>query len=565
MRRRAEQPAGRPRRLKPKIVLLRPPSCEVEGSRGHSMDIPLGLLSIAAVLEARHYDVAVYDCRVEGADPAARRACGRGHLVGASWEDIAAFLRRSSPDIVGISCPFTTQSEVALQLAEVVKRTNERILTVVGGPHASAQPETILERSPFVDLVVTGEGEYALAEIAEVCEGRRALSDVQGLVYRCEGTVIRNERRRAIRCLDDLPLPAYHLIDMEKYFALKRTAADSDLARPRFDYRGSERSLAVITSRGCPFDCVFCSIHLHMGRRYRAHSARYVLDHLELLVTTYGVNHVHFEDDNLTLDRERFFQILDGIEKRGLQLTWDTPNGVRADTLDREILEKCKRTGCVYLIMGVESGDQDVLNHVIRKQLSIDTIFAVAERAQDVGIDLRSFFIIGFPGETLAQIRTTLEVALRLHRRYRVQPSLMFATPLLGTRLYDICCEEGYLQEPVTPASLATATSRRGIIATPEFSPDDLCALRDRFNRDCRRIHQLNFVKGLLRAPRLLAYILTTAMKTSRRFRSCCADTALFYHFLKSPRPVPSGSRNRPAAPSPAARRSPCAVPSDAA
>jgi anaerobic magnesium-protoporphyrin IX monomethyl ester cyclase len=561
MRRPPEEPAGRP---KPKIVLLRPPSYEIEGSRGHSMDIPLGLLSIAAVLEARHYEVAVYDGRVEGADPAARRAHRAGHIRGAGWQEISAFLRRSSPDIVGISCPFTTQSEVALQLAEVVKRTDERILTVMGGPHASTQPEAILAQSPSVDLVVTGEGEYALAEIAEFREGRRALADIPGLVYRREGAIVRNGRRDAIRRLDDLPLPAYHLIDLEKYFALKRGAADSDLSRPRFDYPGSERSLSVITSRGCPFDCVFCSIHLHMGKRYRAHSARYVLDHLETLVNAYGVNHVHFEDDNLTLDRDRFFQILDGIERRGLRLTWDTPNGVRADTLDREILEKCRRTGCVYLIMGVESGDQEVLDRVVRKQLSIDTIFAVAEQAQEVGIDLRSFFIIGFPGETLAQIRTTLEVALRLYRRYRVQPNLMFATPLPGTRLYDICREKGYLQQPVTPASLAAATSRRGIIATPEFDPDDLCALRDRFSRDCRRIHLVNFVKGLLRAPRLLVYILATAMKTTRRFRSCCADTVLFHHFLESARPVPPASRNRIAAPRSAAPRSPRAVPGDA-
>jgi magnesium-protoporphyrin IX monomethyl ester (oxidative) cyclase len=525
---------GARRRQRPKIALLRPPTNEVEGGRGHSLDIPLGLLSIAAVLDARHYDVAVYDCRVEGAGSPARKAHRAGDLLGASWEEIATFIRQSSPDIVGISCQFTAQSEAALHLAEVVKRTDAGILTVMGGAHASAQSTEILGRCRFVDLVVIGEGEYCLLEIAEYVEGKRALSDIKGLAYRSGDTIVRTERRPGIRNLDELPLPAYHLINLEAYFALKKETADTDMARPRFNYPGSERSLSFITSRGCPFNCVFCSIHLHMGKTYRAHSARYVLDHLEYLVNAHGVIHVHFEDDNLTLDRDRFKQILDGIEKRDLRITWDTPNGVRADTLDRGMLQQCKRTGCVYLIVGIESGDQQVLDLIIQKQLSIDTILEVAEGAHEVGIDLRSFFIIGFPGETLAQIRTTLEVALRLHREFRIQPNLMFATPLMGTRLFDICRENGYLAGPVTPASLAVATSRRGMIQTPDFNPDELCDLRDRFNRKTRRYHVMHFVEGLLRSPRLLGYLLANAWMHPRRLRRYCSDTVLFHHFLKS-------------------------------
>ena len=546
MQRNVLELVGQKERKPPKIVLLRPPFYEIEGSRGHSMDIPLGLLSIAAVLEARHYDVTLYDCRVEGADFAARRAGDNGHWLGATWEEIAAFIRQSSPDIVGISCPFTTQSEAAIKLAEVVKKVDGKIITVMGGPHASTRPEEILDQSPFVDMVVMGEGEYCLSEIAESYEGKRPLSDIKGLAYRNGDRIVSTGRRKPIRRLDELPLPAYHLIDLEKYFTLKKETADNDMSRPRFNYPGSERSLAFVTSRGCPFNCVFCSIHLHMGKTYRAHSARYVLDHLEYLVTTYGVNHFHFEDDNLTLDRERFYQILDGIEKRNIRLTWDTPNGVRADTLDREILEKCKRTGCVYLIMGVESGDQYVLDHIIQKKLSLATIFEVAERAQEVGIDLRSFFIIGFPGETKTHIKTTIEVALRLHKKFRVQPNLMFATPLLGTRLFDICLEKGYLTGPVTPAALAVSTSRRGMIKTEDFDPDELCDLRDRFNRKNRQIHLTNFVKGLFRSPRLLFYIFLNALKNRKLARTYCADTVLFYHFLKSSRHAPLRNRDKP-------------------
>jgi radical SAM superfamily enzyme YgiQ (UPF0313 family) len=288
-----------------------------------------------------------------------------------------------------------------------------------------------------------------------------------------------------------------------------------------------------------------------MGNRYRPHSAQYVLNHLDYLVNTHGVNHFHFEDDNLTLDRERFHEILNGIEKRKIRLTWDTPNGVRADTLDRAVLEQCKRTGCVYLILGVESGDQHVLDHIIQKKLSLTTIFEIAACAGEVGIDLRSFFVIGFPGETRTHIANTFEVALRLHKKFRVQPNLMFATPLLGTRLFDICHEKGYLTEPVTPAALAVSTSGRGIIQTEHFDPDQLCDLRDRFSQQNRKIYLANFVKGLFRSPRFVLYILLNALKKTKGIRACCADTVLFYHFLRSSPNTPlknsshSGSRGR--------------------
>jgi radical SAM superfamily enzyme YgiQ (UPF0313 family) len=535
-RTRPEKPPATEKRRGPEIVLLRPPFYEFEGSRGHSMDIPLGLLSIAAVLESRNYRVSLYDGRVEGQDVALRREHRGGCWVGASWDEIDAHIRKTRPDVAGISCPYTTQAEAAFKLAEVVKGVDRGILTVMGGPYASVRPEEILERCADVDLVVMGEGEYGLCEVMEFREGRRPLGSIEGLAYRSGGRTVRNARRAPIQCLDDLPLPAYHLIDLEKYFELKKKSRRHDLSRPRFDYPGSERSLAFISSRGCPFNCVFCSIHLHMGRRYRAHSAGYVLDHIEHLVSAYGVNHFHFEDDNLTLDRERFDRILDGIEKRGLALTWDTPNGVRADTLDRPLLEKCRRTGCVYLIMGVESGDQHVLDTIIDKKISLARVREVAELAGAIGIDLRSFFVIGFPGETRDQIQNTLAFALDLHRRFRVQPNLMFATPLVGTRLFDICVEKGYLAGPVSASSLAVSTSRRGIIRTEDFDPQALGLLRERFDKENRRIFRANFLKGLLRAPRLIFHILREALTNTRGWRAACADTVLFHHFLNSPR-----------------------------
>jgi len=524
--------AGKGRSLK--ILLIRPPFFEIEGSRGHSMDIPTGLLYIAAVLESKNYQVEVCDGRVQGKDIFSRRPFSDGYLLGASWEEMAGFVKSSSPHIIGISNQFTTQFYTTLKMAEVVKKVNPRIVTVVGGPHASIMPESFFEHSQFIDLVVMGEGEYIMPEVGEWYRGRRSLDSIKGIVYRNGGRILRNEPRKPIENLDDLPFPAYHLIDLERYFALKAKAKNLNISRPRYNYPGSERSLSFITSRGCPFNCVFCSIHLHMGKEWRSHSPEYVVDHLEYLLKTYNVKHFHFEDDNLTLHRKRFEKVLDIIRERGLNFTWDTPNGVRADTLDEELLVKCKQTGCVYLIMGIESGDQYVLDNIIRKKLSLSRVVKVCKLAKHVGIDMRSFYVIGFPGETKKHMRTTIDFALYMQRKFKVWPNLMVATPLIGTALFTQCDENGYFAKSVNPINLALSTSEVGMIETEDFDMDDIGRLKKCFNRTYRRIHYTNFVKGLFNSPKLIIYILLNSLRDLRRTKEYCADTVLFHHYLRN-------------------------------
>jgi len=517
-----------------KILLIRPPFFETEGSRGHSMDIPLGLLYIAAVLEKENYQVAVCDGRVQGKDIFSRKTFSNGYLLGSSWEEMAGFVKSVLPDIVGISSQFTTQFFTTLKMAEVVKKVNPRIVTVVGGPHASIMPESFFKHSHYIDLVVMGEGEYVVPEIAEWYQRQRSLDSIKGLVYRNGSRILRNKPREPIENLDDLPFPAYNLIDLERYFELKAKAKSFDVSRPRYNYRGSERSLSFITSRGCPFNCVFCSIHLHMGKKWRANSPQYVLNHLEYLLERYNVKHIHFEDDNLTLQQKRLEKILDGIKEKGLNFTWDTPNGVRADILNRELLTKCRQTGCVYLIMGVESGDQYVLDHIIKKKLSLTKVINTCKMAKEVGIDMRSFYVIGFPGETLKHMKKTVDFALYLQGKFRIWPNLMVATPLIGTALFKECNEKGYFAKPVNPTTLAISTSGVGVIKTEDFDLDDISILKEYFNKKYRKIHYTNFVKGLFQSPKLIIYILLNSLKNMKRIKEFFADTVLFYYYLRN-------------------------------
>jgi radical SAM superfamily enzyme YgiQ (UPF0313 family) len=195
------------------------------------------------------------------------------------------------------------------------------------------------------------------------------------------------------------------------------------------------------------------------------------------LVNNYQIKHISFIDDNLTLNKERFGKILDGLLERNYGLTWDTPNGVRAETLlDEEIVRKIKKSGCIEVRIGVESGVQDVLDKIVGKSLDLKTVIEGAKICKKIGLRLGACFVIGFPGEKMEDIAGTVKFAAMLRRKYGVEPGLMLATPLFGTRLYKICKEKNYLAKEMTPENLTVANTPMGesMIQTEDFTPDDL-------------------------------------------------------------------------------------------
>jgi len=340
-----------------KILLIRPPSRHVEGSAKPSASLPLGLLYIASVLEKNGFSVEIYDAQINVHTPFSRDSSGSMHM-GDTWELVEEEIKRRNADLVGITNPFTTQLENTVKVADIAKKVKKDSLIIVGGNHPTVQPDIFFSKTEAVDIVCMGEGEYTMLDIAEACRDNRSVRNIPGTAVKEDSQVRINQSRPYIQDLDNLPFPAYHLTDLEHYFYLNKIGYGG---RPVWRYPGFERAVSVITSRGCPFNCIFCSIHLHMGRKWRSHSSEYVLNHLEFLTSAYNVKHVHFEDDNLTLNTKRFKKILEGLLKRKINITWDTPNGIRADTMTKELLEDCKNSGCTYIIFGVESGDQRVL------------------------------------------------------------------------------------------------------------------------------------------------------------------------------------------------------------
>jgi anaerobic magnesium-protoporphyrin IX monomethyl ester cyclase len=454
-----------------KVLLINPSKVHRRGAKGVRLGLPLGLMYIAAVLEKNSVPVKIFDSLISDNTRITEYPEYTHH--GVSSDYLKQIVDKESPDIVGITSPFTSQIENTIQVARLIKEISPNIFVVAGGPHFSVRGRQFLEENPEVDVVVAGEGEIAMLELVKALENKSPYNNIKGLIFRSRssqnGVEIKNNRPELIKDLDSLPLPAYHLVDMERYFHFLGKGLSSRPGK-------YSRSISMITSRGCPYNCIFCSIHLHMGRLWRAHSADYVFSHISQVVHKYGVRHISFEDDNFTFNPQRCEDIINQILESNLNIGWDTPNGVRADTLNEGLLKKMKQSGCQKLIVAAESGDQETLDKIIHKSLKLENIIRVAHWCKKLKIKLESSFVIGFPGETKAKIQKTIDFAFRLYKKFDVKPDLLFATPLIGTKLYEIVVKKKYLAEKVTPSNLAVATQARGkgMIRTKEFCPKDL-------------------------------------------------------------------------------------------
>jgi anaerobic magnesium-protoporphyrin IX monomethyl ester cyclase len=472
-----------------KILLINPPQTFYPGSEPPAGNLPIGLMYIAAVLQKASYQVEILDAFFISSDLPQN---GETVTVGLSKGQIAEEIRKRKPDIVGIAGPFTCQIGNSIKTSEAAKEVNFNIQVVMGGPHVTLVPKEFLKENPTVDIVVAGEGEYAMLEVAEHFEGKRALSTIKGIAYRQNDDVIVNPRRPFIEDLDKLPYPAYDLVDMEQYLNPKNIG-----------YRSFQnRAISMITSRGCPFNCCFCAVHLHMGQGFRAHSAQYVLDHIQYVVDKYKVKNIFFEDDNLTLDLKRFEAICDGLIERKIKIGWETPNGVRADCLTSDLLNKMKKSGANSIFVGVESGDQQILDKVICKSLDLNKVVEFAKNSRKIGLKTGAFYIIGFPGETKENMQRTVDLALELKRKYDVGMHLFAATPSYGTRLYEECKAKGYLPADLTWNSFAQARQAKGmpLITTNEFTPAEVKDIAAKALAEYKKLSLIGHIKHPLKA-----------------------------------------------------------------
>jgi radical SAM superfamily enzyme YgiQ (UPF0313 family) len=458
-----------------RILLVNPPQTYPEAiEREYQSYLPLGLAMIAAVLERAGASVKCVDCLAF--DTVTRNEATRTVTFGLDDALLRDAIRAHSPHVVGITNPFTHFIDDAVRAAQLVKDVDAAIQVVMGGIEASLPERNtrLLARTQAIDVLVQGEGEVTVVELLSRYDPStgafRRLEDVAGIVYRDEGgRPVATSHRGFLKEMDTLPLPAYHLFDVDRMFA------NRFYARWR-GRRPGVRCLPIHTSRGCPYSCNFCSVHSQVGKGHRRHSAAYVRRHLELVMSRYGVRHVHFEDDNLTLHHEHSLELFRAIEPLGI--TWDTPNGTRADSITPELVSAMRGAGAVTITVAVESGSQTVLTDIVNKRLSLASVVEGVGHLRDGNIPTIVFFIIGFPGETEADVRATLRFARKLALEYGTVNFLFVATPLPGTPLERQCRAEGlYAREPDNESLLAAIRlNQSALIQTPNFTKTDLYA-----------------------------------------------------------------------------------------
>jgi anaerobic magnesium-protoporphyrin IX monomethyl ester cyclase len=445
-----------------KVMLVNPPQVSYKGSMPFNVYIPIGLLYIAAKIK-NICDLRVLDCLIDGFG---KRVQNDKTIYGTSLDVIESKIRDFKPDIVGITVPFSTQLENAIAISEICKKINDKMTIVYGGPDPTVRYEYILGNN-YCDYCIIGEGEESFYNFVLNYHDKKYIKNIKGIAFK-ENGIIHYRPGEYIKNLDSIPYPDYESVDITRYFE-----------HPFFYINRSiipEKSLSIITSRGCPYNCVFCSIKLHMGNKYRFHSVDYVINHVKYCIQKYQIKRFHFEDDNISFDRQRFEAILDKIINEKLNISWDTPNGIRVDTLNYNLLKKIKQSGCKNLVIAIESANQYVLDRIINKKVKIKKVLEIIHQCSELGIQTAAFYVIGLPGETIQNIRETLAFALELYRKYATTPYVCVATPLFGTELYQICVNLGIINKNIPEKQLAQCTQIFGepIITTDKFNKDEL-------------------------------------------------------------------------------------------
>jgi len=368
---------------------------------------------------------------------------------------------------------------------------------VLDGQYPSARPEECITH-PNIDFVVIGEGEHTICELVNKLEegNTQNLKKIKGIAFTENGKNVITPPRPAIQDLDSLPFPARHLLPMDKYFAaVKENPLRGEISKPW---------ATMITSRGCPYNCVFCTVHIVMGKKWRARSPENVVAEIEQLIDTYRIRQIDFYDENMTLDKKRMENICDLIVERGLDIEWYAPNGVRADTLDENLLKKMKKSGCKRIRVAPESGVQRVVDQIVKKNLKLTEVEKAVALSKKLGIKVGCFFVIGLIGETKEDIKETMKYAYKLRQLGADKFYFSIATPIYGTELYEQAKLGGFLRDNFSYESLAATEPQ---IETPEFTADELlelCAQANLVNPTFTRDKLVKAIRNPKKAIKLL-------------------------------------------------------------
>jgi len=464
-----------------KIFLIQPP---VEDFYQTSIRTkPIGLAYLASSLKKFGHEVAILDCQTKKKksipipkelsylkdfypfnDKSPFKLYTGYYHFGMSWDEIEKKIAEAKADIFGISSSFTPYHGEALRIAKMIKDRFPNKVVVIGGAHVSCSPLEVL-KNPYINYIIMGEGEYRLPILIEIIEKERKnkLFEIDGIGYKDSGEIKINPIKEFIEDLDLIPYPSRELLDLNRYRINKKLYT------------------MIITSRGCPHGCAYCSAHLVMGNRFRSRSIENIIEEMKECYEKYRIEIFDIEDDNLTYDPGRAKNLMKIIIKtfgeKKIELL--AMNGISFASMDEELIELMARAGFKNLNLSLVSSSDLIQKHLKRPSSLLD-FDQIIKAAIKVGLNIIAYAIFGIPGQCIEEMIDTL--IYMMGRNLLIGPSIYY--PIPGTILFERCKKEALL-----PNSLLQYRSTAFPIETRDFSRLDLITL-------LRLTRMINFIKG---------------------------------------------------------------------
>jgi len=414
-----------------RVLLIVPPRTILKSSIKRCCT-PIGLAYIGAVLEQNNINVEILDCYAEGYYNEIEHRNDGYINVGLNEQEIFNRIQQFNPDIIGVTCVFTSEILNTIKICKLSKIAQPNAKIVVGGLHPSTYPQETMKQCLEIDTIISGEGEY------------KFLNYIQGKPY---------ENIPKIENLDKLPFPARHLLKMDTYIKINRHISP---------YPKEQRTEQILTSRGCPGHCIFCSSSNFWGHTFRARSPDNVLKEMKHLIDEYQIQEFQFTDDSMTLDKKRAMKIFEKMKT--LNVSFCMANGTFVNSLDKEMIKTMAESGCYQITFSVESGSKKSLK-LMKKNVNLDRVKPLVDYSRKLGISSHGTFVLGIPGETTKDIKESFKYAEDVDFD---SVSFFIVAPLPGSELYDMCINMGYLDDtPFEKLDFKTAK-----INHPNLSPD---------------------------------------------------------------------------------------------
>lgn len=417
------------------VQLIRPYAAFSAKAYSTAAPLPIGIAYIASIIEKAGYGVDVIDGVGEDIMRIKESPCGQFMHQGMSLESIIARIKPNS-SIVGISMMFSQNWLQYRELANAVRKAYPEVIIVAGGEHITALTEFSLRDCPAIDYAVVGEGELTIVEMIHRIATGEGVKDLNGVCFLDnKGEYIDNGLGRRVSDFQSLPWPAWHLFPVENYF--------SGMWSMGIAYG---RNMLILATRGCPYQCTFCSSPSMWTTRYMMRDPADVVDEIEFLIEKYGCNSFDFADLTAIVKKEWVWAFCDEMERRNVSIVWQLPSGTRSEALDEETVARLYKSGCRFLVYAPESGSRETLE-VIKKKVNPDNMRRSIRYAAKVGHTIKLCMIIGFPHERRKHIYQTIAYALRMAWNGVNDCNISPYCPYPGSELFNQLKSEEVIQE----------------------------------------------------------------------------------------------------------------------